>query len=124
MQKRTSSEKEMTEKKKVSEMTVRELLEEAKNKDMYEMINDPNFGLLQVLHKEGFSKEQVNEMKMEKAWKLYFDSIAVFMERMITQVYKGLERSPEKAVIIEPHLKKMIAQFEKWVKELEEKNSS
>ena len=110
--------------KKPSEMTVREFLEEAKKKGMYEMVNDPNFGLLQVLLREGFTKEQANEMKMEKAWKLYFDSLTALMGQMFTQMYKGLERFPERAPIIEPHLKKMTKQFQKWIKELEEKDSS
>jgi len=113
-------EKEMSE-KKPSEMTVREFLEEAEKKGMYEIVNDPNFGLLQVLLSEGFTKEQANEMKMEKAWKLYFDSLTALISKMLTQTYKGLERFPERASIIEPHLKKMTKQLQKWVKELEEK---
>jgi hypothetical protein len=107
--------------KKTSEMTVGEFLEETKNKGMYEMVNDPNFGLLQVLLREGFTEEQTNEMKMEKAWKFYLDSLSVLMERMITQLSKGLERFPEKAVIVEPHLKKMLKHLQELFKEQEGK---
>ena len=106
--------------KKVSEMTVKVFLEEAKKKAANEVVNDPNFGLLQVLLNEGFSEKEANQLKMEKAWNLYLDSIINSSSQMFTQVYRGLEESPEKASVLEPYFEKMRKQLEDIIKDLED----
>ena len=106
--------------KRVSEMTVREFLEAVKKKGDIETINDPNFGLLQVLLREAFTKEQANEMKMEKAWKFYMDSL-INSTRMFESLGKGLEKWPERGYIVEPYLKKLTKNLQESTEELEEK---
>ena len=106
--------------KKVSEMTVKVFLEEAKKKAANEVVNDPNFGLLQVLLNEGFSEKEANQLKMEKAWNLYLDSIINSSSQMFTQVYRGLEESPEKASVLEPYFEKMRKQLDDMIKDLED----
>ena len=86
--------------KKPFEMTVREFLEEEKKKGAFEIIEDPNFGLQQILLRKGFTEEQDSEMKMEKAWKLYVDNLNTVMSQMFTQLYKGMESWSERAPII------------------------
>jgi len=108
-------------KKKVSEMTFKEFWEETKKKGASNVIEDQNFGVLAVLRKEGFSDEQINEMKMKKVYKLYLDSISVFFEQTITSLSRGLDKHAERASIVQPHLKRLVEMLEKWTQELEEK---
>ena len=105
--------------KNVSEMTVKEFLEEAKKKGTDEVITDPNYGLLQVLLNEGFSENEANQLKMKKAWDLYLDSIINSSSQMFTQLFRGLEESPEKASVLEPYFEKMREQLEDMIKDLE-----
>jgi hypothetical protein len=106
--------------KETGEMTVREFLEEAKRLKAFEVVADPNFGLLQVLRREGFTEEQANEMKMERAWKFYLSSISDMMARMMDILCKGLERWPERAPLVEQYLKKLKEISEEGIRELEE----
>lgn len=100
-------------------MTVKEFLEETKRRGAFE-IGDPDFGLLQVLRREGFTEEEANNMKMEKAWKFYFDSLSVLFSRMGDLLSKGLDRWPERASIVAPYLKKITKQIKEQINELEE----
>ena len=101
-------------------MTVKEFLEEAKKKGATEVITDPNYGLLQVLLNEGFSENEANQMKMKKAWDLYLDSIINSSSQMFTQVFRGLEESPEKASLLKPYFEKMKKQLDDMNKDLED----
>ena len=101
-------------------MTVREFLEEAKRLKAFEVVADSNFGLLQVLRREGFTEEQANEMKMKRAWKFYFSSISHMTARMMDLLCKGLERWPERAHLVEPYLKKLKEISEEGIREFEE----
>jgi hypothetical protein len=64
----------MKEKKK-EDMTLKEYWEDCKKKGESEIIEDPNFGVLTVLRREGFSDEQLNKMKIMEALRLYRNSI-------------------------------------------------
>jgi hypothetical protein len=110
--------------KKVSEMTVKEFLEETKKKGANEILDDPHFGLLQVLLKEGFSKKEANQMKMKKAWDFYLASIINSSSQMFSQIYRGLEESPEKASLLKPHFEKMKKQLEDMIKDLEDQEQT
>ena len=105
-------------------MTVKKFLEEAKKKGANEVITDPNYGLLQVLVNEGFSENEANQLKMKKAWDLYLDSIINSSSQMFTQVYRGLEESPEKASVLEPYFEKMRKQLEDMIKDLEDQEQT
>ncbi len=109
---------------KVSEMTVREFLEKATKKGANETLEDPNLGLLRVLLNEGFTEEQANNLKMKKAWNLYLDSLTNVISQTFTGIYKGLEQSPERASIIEPHLKNITKQLEGFIRELEKEEDN
>jgi len=102
-------------------MTVREFLEKAKKKGADKSLEDPNFGLLQVLLREGFTEKQANEMKMEKAYKFYMDSLINSTSRMFDSMGKSLERWPERGPIVEPYLKKLNKNLRELTEELEEK---
>ncbi len=110
--------------KKVSDMTVKEFLEEAKKKEANEVINNPNFGLLPVLLNEGFSEKEANQLKMKKAWNLYHDSIINSSSQMFTPVYRDLEKSPEEASVLEPYFEKMRKQLEDMIKDLEDQEQT
>lgn len=110
----------MKKKKKVSEMTFKEFWEEAKKRGAPEVIEDRNFGMLTVLRREGFSDKQINEMKIEKAWKFYMDSYSTLVNRMMGLLSRGLEKWPERAPIVQPHLKRLNEMLKEFIKEFEE----
>jgi hypothetical protein len=106
--------------RKTGEMTVKEFLEEAKRLGAFEVVADPDFGLLHVLRREGFTEEQANEMKMEKAWKFYLDSISMVFDQMMGKLSVGLEKNPLAALTVLPQVEQLKDQLEESVKKLEE----
>ena len=110
--------------KKVSEMTVKEFLEDAKKKGQTDVLEDQNFGLLQVLLTEGFTEEQASKMDMKKAYDLYLDSISNQSNKLFTEIYRDLEIFPEKAILIEPYVKKLKEELEKMAKDLATSDSN
>lgn len=106
--------------KKVGEMTFKEFRVEVKKRGADEIIEDPNFGILIVLRREGFSDEQIDEMKMDKVWKLYLDSISVVLDQYMRLLSRGLKEKPEIEPIVAPHLEKLAEGLKKWIKEMEE----
>ena len=107
---------------KGSDISMKEFLEEAKKKGQTYVLEDQNFGLLQVLLTEGFTEEQAYKMKMKKAYNFYLESISNQSEKLFTQIYQDLESSPEKAIIIEPYVKRMKKELEQMAKNLEKNN--
>ncbi len=110
--------------KKVSEMTVKEFLEESKKKGANVVLEDPNFGLLQVLLKEGFSEKEANQMKMKRAWDFYWDSISNSSNQIFSQIYRGVEEDSERASLLKPYFENMKKQLEEMNKELEDQEKS
>jgi len=105
--------------KKVSEMTFKEYSEDVKKRGAHEIIEDPNFGMLTLLRKEGFSYEEINRMKMDKAWKLYMDSISVSIDQYITGISLIVEQHPERTQVFRPILEKLTEQLKKINREVE-----
>ena len=112
----------MKKKRKPGEMTFQEFWEEAKKEGVAsEFIEVNKRFLLETLRREGFSEQQINEMKMEKIWKLFLDSLSVDMDKYMTEISIGLEKRPWAAPIVALHIKKLRQILEEWNKELEEK---
>ncbi len=105
-------------------MTLKEFLDEAKKKDPNNTLNDKRFELLEVLKKEGFTDEEANKMNMKKVWYFYCNSLINSSSKMFSQLYTSLENNPEKAPIIEPHLKKMKKQLDEMKEEFGDTDSS
>lgn len=59
-------------------------------------------------------------MKMQKAWTFFIDSHATLFERYITSLSLGLEKKPEAAPIVLPHVKRLNEMLKEFIKELEE----
>ena len=91
------------------ETSFKEFYEEAKRKGALEAIEDPNFGILPILRKEGFSEEQIYEMKMDKVFKLWTEAVMVLFERDMAAIATMLKKKPELFPILAPHLEKMEA---------------
>ena len=110
-------------------MTFKEFSEEAKRRGAPEVI-EGDFGILDVLRGEGFSDEQIYEMKMEKVWKLYLDSMTIFYDQFFSAIGLALDKQPYAVLTIQPYLKELMEQLQKQIKELEDeekrrkKNSS
>jgi len=111
----------MKQKKKREDMTFQEYWEEEKKKGKSnQAVENAKHAMLQTLRREGFTDKQVNEMKMDRVWKLYVDSQIPFFDKFLTDVSVLLKIQPKLASTINPHLKKLTKQFEELNKELEE----
>jgi len=61
--------------------------------------------ILDILKEEGFTEEQLNEMALEKVWKLYLDSVGEFFSREMGLINKSLEENPQLISILNPLIK-------------------
>jgi len=104
-------------KKKKEDMTFKEFWEECKKTGALEVIEDPNFGMLMVLHKEGFSDEEINRMKMEKVLKLYNNSVFAVLDKYFAAIASAYKNMPGAASILDPFLKKINELLENEKKE-------
>lgn len=98
-------------KKDKKEMTFKEYWEEAKKRGESEIIEDPNFGMLAVLRREGFSDEQLNKMKMEKASRLYRSSIWSILDKyfmFIAFVYKNMPGATSKLDLFLKNIRELL----------------
>lgn len=85
-------------KKKPEEMTFKEFWEELKKeRPASRVLEKSKRHLMEILRREGFSDEQINEMKMEKVWKLFTDAMMETTKR-VTKVIESMQpRILEKA---------------------------
>lgn len=104
--------------KKVSEMTFKEFSEEVKKRGANRVIDDPS-GITNILLREGFSNEQLNEMKMDKIWKLYIDSVDVLFDQTFNALGVALAKDPQAVLALQPYLENLKEEFEKLLEELE-----
>jgi membrane carboxypeptidase/penicillin-binding protein PbpC len=111
----------MSKEKKVSQRTFREFLEKAK-KESHDLpvIESTKREILQTMRKEGFTDEQIYEMKMERLWKLWIDSYSLLADQYLTQINAILEKDPTKAHIVAPYLQNLQKYLEESIRELEE----
>lgn len=85
-------------KKKPEKMTFKEFWEELKKeRQASRVLEKSKRHLMEILRREGFSDEQINEMKMEKVWKLFTDAMMETTKR-VTKVIESMQpRILEKA---------------------------
>lgn len=101
-------------KKKVSEMTFKEFIDKAGEKGEHEIKPE----VLPILKKEGFSEEQIYNMKMGKVWKLYLAAVSDDLTKRFDLTIKRLVQNP--AAVHSPMFKAAMKMMEKVTKELEE----
>jgi len=106
-------------KKKPAEMTFKEFFEKAKEQgiDKKTIVEIKHF-MLDILHQEGFTDEQISELKMEKVWDFVIDSLSVFFDQFFTEVGMAAQQrkiTPMQLRILE-NLRKF---FEHQAEELE-----
>ena len=107
-------------KKKLAEMTFREMWEEAERKGVDKKILEENKRfIMALLQREGFSDQQIYEMKMVKVWPLFWDSFGVLGDQLITLLNMGLERRPEMGPLMNELLKPLNDTLEKNIEKLE-----
>ena len=116
----TGDVKEVT-RKKAGDLTVNEFFEKAERQSQdVEVVKRE---ILEVLRREGFSDEQLNELPMRKAWELYLDSYKASLERVETSLGYNILTHPEKATQILPSflplIKKLTVKLEEEAKHLE-----
>ncbi|MCK4481688.1 hypothetical protein KAU55_00565 [Candidatus Bathyarchaeota archaeon] len=109
-------------KKKASEMTFKEFMEETEKQGEDRAAAEIKRELLTVLKKEGFSEEQVNEMKMDRVWKNYLKALGDEFEDMISSLAKSLETGkihPKALQLFNEKIREITKQLEKLTEEHE-----
>lgn len=80
-------------KKKPAEMTFREFFKKAREQRIdAKTIEEIKHFMLDVLHQEGFTDEQISELKMQKIWNCVIDSISVFFDQFFTEVGMAMQQ--------------------------------
>jgi len=104
-------------------MTLDEFLKEAEEKDSEHLLQDENFGVLQVLNQEGIPKEQALKMKMEKVWHFYINFLINNPTKTLHQFFFAPEVSSENAPIVRSQLKKITDLYKEIEKDMGEASS-
>jgi hypothetical protein len=110
--------------KKVIEMTLAEFLKKAEKKDSEHILQDQNFGVLQVLNQEGIPKEQALQMKMKTAWNYYINHLINNPTKTLHQFFFAPEVGAENTPVVRSQLKKITDIYKEIEKDTEEKGSS
>ena len=80
-------------KKKPAEITFREFFKKAREQRIdAKTIEEIKHFMLDILHHEGFTDEQINETKMEKVWSCVMDSLSVFFDQFFTEVGMAVQQ--------------------------------
>ena len=106
-------------KKKPAEMTFKEFFEKAKEQGIdNKTIEEIRHFMLDILHQEAFTDEQISEMKMEKVWRCVIDSFSMFADQFFTEV--GMAAQQQKITPMQLQILKNLRKFfEHQVEELE-----
>jgi len=108
--------------KNYEEMTFKEYWEEKKRKGKdAETIENNKNEILKALREEGFTDEQINEMKMRKIKNLCLDALVPVFDRLFGDITFLEKLNPDLVLRFQPHLKKLRKEFEELNKDLEEK---
>ena len=111
---------EMSE-KKISEMTFQEYLRKAKEKGIdFKAISNIESFIITSMQQEGFTKEQVYSMPMNRLWNLWLDAVSNNLEKDFSRIGNVLEKNPNLAISFEPMFRNMTNNLEKWAAELED----
>jgi hypothetical protein len=107
--------------KKVSEMTFQEFLQKAREKGTdFRAIADIESFILGNMQQEGFTREQVNSMNMNRLWSLWIAAVSNVFEKDISRIGNALEKNPNLANRFEPILRNLNNNLEKLADELED----
>ncbi len=110
--------------KKVSEMTVEEFLKEAEKKDPEHILQDENFGMLNILKREGFTEDEALHLNMTRAWEFYITCLINNPTKTLHNFYFASEVETENAPISRLQLKKITELYKKIEKDFDPKGSS
>jgi hypothetical protein len=100
----------------IKELTLKEFLEKGGERGldlgiMHVVKNE----ILESMRKEGFTDEQVYEMKMDTLWPLWIETYSSLAEQYLTELAMTLKNNPASANILTSHHDKA----EKLLEELE-----
>ena len=115
----------MNNRKKSVEMAFKEFFEKAKKKgsDSKEVESTKHW-MLNALRSEGFTDEQINNMKMQKVWKFILDNVTVVVDQDTMEIGMTLQQkimTPQQLQILSKFAKDFTAELESMVEELEKK---
>lgn len=105
------------------EMAFEEFFEKAKKKglDSKEAESTKQW-MLNALRSEGFTDEQINNMKMQKVWKFILDNVTVVVDQDTMEISMTLQQkimTPQQLQILSKFAKDFTAELESMVEELE-----
>lgn len=115
----------MNNRKKSVEMAFKEFFEKAKKKgsDSKEVESTKHW-MLNALRSEGFTDEQINNMKMQKVWKFILDNVTVVVDQDTMEIGMALQQrimTPQQLQILSKFAEDFTAELESMVEELEKK---
>jgi hypothetical protein len=90
--------------KRLEDMTFQEFWEEEKKHSNIEALEKDKRMLLETLRDKGFSDQQINEMKMKKAWKICGPALLEMVGQRIKALGKSFSKLPEKTIEISDSL--------------------
>ena len=99
-------------------MTFKEYLDNAKARGLD--VTTIETTITNNMEKEGFTKEQINSMSMEKVWSLWLDVVSNDFNLIFSDIYQKLEQNPQGVANIEK-VKDITKTLEKEVEKLEDK---
>lgn len=105
-------------------MTLAEFLKAAEKKDTEKILQNKNFGVIQVLNQQGIPKSQALKMKMEKAWHFYINYLINNPTKTLHNFFFAPEVSSEDAPIVRSQLKKITDLYKEIENDINEKTSS
>jgi len=110
-------------KKKSVEMAFKEFFEKVKKKGLdREEVESTKQWMLNALRSEGFTDEQINDMKMQKVWKFILDNVTVVVDQATMEIGMALQQrimTPQQLQILSKFAKDFTAELESMVEELE-----
>jgi len=110
-------------KKKSVEMAFKEFFEKAKKEGMdNKEAESTKQWMLNALRSEGFTDEQINNMKMQKVWKFILDNVTVVVDQDTMEIGMTLQQkimTPQQLRILSKFAKDFTAELESMVEELE-----
>ena len=110
-------------KKKPLEMTFKEFFEEAKKEGWTTKdAKNTKHWMLNALRSEGFTDEQINDMKMQKVWKFILDNVSVVVDQDTMEIGMALQQkimTSQQLRILSKFAKDFTAELESMVEELE-----
>jgi hypothetical protein len=106
--------------KKTSEMTFREFLEASRAAKNL-LIDNVETDMLTKMRQEGFTDDDIYNMRMPKLWNLYLEVIGNYLEKAFSELVPLIEENPNLAK--HPTLKNLQNQLTQSIEKLEKEGA-